>query len=351
MLLAQSPSVAHALRLISFGRPEIAWLSRLAAAIGLLTLFTGEAVARQTTPMPPAGPQIAQYVDGDRFQRQYAGALPSLLEEVTRVTSLRADPSPEFIERFDDPALFRYPVLYVNFADRGDWELDASEKQALRDYLERGGFIFLDAGINAAFLRDDPRYGQTHNFPDWQVTPVVEELFAELFPAESFEPLERSHPLFSAFYRGLPDTSSLPETVREFVQNEKWPQGTLSMLGLKVDGRLAVLATPILAMGWEKNEYGQWTNQIAFRVRESSEGLSERLSQAAYDGERFEIRREDGRTDIVYCQPSPMPAWVQEPDGEWRVFRYYQNREISDYAHQFFTRVGVNIFTYVLSGY
>jgi hypothetical protein len=44
-----------------------------------------------------------------------------------------------------------------------------------------------------------------------------------------------------------------------------------------------------------------------------------------------------------------MPAWVNEPEGNWRVFRYYSSREISEYAHVFYTRLGVNIFIYALT--
>jgi hypothetical protein len=132
------------------------------------------------------------------------------------------------------------------------------------------------------------------------------------------------------------------------VVREKWPEGTISAMGLWIDGRLAVLATPILAMGWGRTDTGDWTNPIAFRIRESAEGLSDRLADAAYLGEQFAILREDGREDQIYCQPATMPAWVEEPDGTWRVFRYYQGNEISDYAHVFFTRLGINILTYAV---
>ncbi|MEM4248222.1 MAG: hypothetical protein QXH80_03060, partial [Candidatus Nanoarchaeia archaeon] len=72
----------------------------------------------------------------------------------------------------------------------------------------------------------------------------------------------------------------------------------------------------------------------------------ERLRSAAYSGARYEAVLEDGRKDIVYCQTEALPAWVQEPDGRWRVFRYYQSNEISDFAHVFYTRLGINIFVY-----
>ena len=179
--------------------------------------------------------------------------------------------------------------------------------------------------------------------------PNLAELFKEIVPETSFRPLPRSHGLFRSFHVGLPDSSVLPDTVQEFVVNEKWPQGSYSSMGLEVDGRLAVLAMPIVAMGWGRNEVGKWTTRIGFRIRESAEGLSDRLSEAYASGEPFEVTREDGRADIIYTQNQTMPSWVQEAGGDWRVFQYHYSQEISDYAHVFYTQLGVNIVVYVFT--
>jgi hypothetical protein len=199
-------------------------------------------------------------------------------------------------------------------------------------------------------LRDNPSLGQSHSFGDWEPTPVLAEQFARIFPNAQFAALPRSHPIFQGFYSGLPDPEPLPEAIRDFIVNEKWPQGSYAALGLKTpDGRIAVLATPIISMGWGKDRFGRWVSRISFRVREAAEGLDENLQSAAYSGQRFEVTRPDGLKDIIYCQPPNVPAWVNEPDGKWRVFRYYQSEAISDYAHEFYTRLGVNIFIYVLT--
>jgi hypothetical protein len=245
--------------------------------------------------------------------------------------------------------LFEFPFVYVNFADRQDWKLSDLERRNLRDYLERGGFIFFDAGINAEFLRDDPMLGQHHSFADWEACPELKALVKGVFPEKEFQPLKRSHPLFRAFHQGLPDPVNLPATVRDYVVREKWPEGTYSAVGLEVKGRLAVLATPIIAMGWGRNSIGAWTTTIRFRVLEETGGLSDYLKTAAYSGSRFEVTREDGAKDALYCQERALPAWVQEPGNRWRVFRYYGSREISDFAHVFYTQLGTNILVYALT--
>lgn len=293
---------------------------------------------------------ILQLVQGSALRRNYPSALTTLLEHIARETTLNVAQDPIFIESFADEKIFDHPFIYVNFADRKDWTLTESEKSNLKKFLERGGFLYIDAGINASFLRDkNAHLGQFHSFAEWQVSPEVSDVFAELFPKKKFRPIPRTDDLFRSYYIGLPDPTMLPDTVREFVINEKWPQGTYAAMGLYIDGRLAVLAMPILAMGWGKNEMNQWETFIGFRVRESAEGLSERLSEAAYTGVRFEVTREDGLNDIIYTQERAMPSWVQEPGGDWRVFRYYYTQEISDYAHVFYTQLGVNVFLHAFT--
>src|SRR5690606_16306167 len=148
-------------------------------------------------------------------------------------------PDPLFIENFEDDALLEHSLLYVNFSDRGDWTLSEKEKSRLRRFLLNGEFRFLDAGISAAFLRENAEYAQSHSFAEWQVSPEVAGIFRQIVPEERFQPLPRSHPMFRAFYNSLPDPSVLPEAIRDYVVNEKWPQATYSSMGLFVEGRLA----------------------------------------------------------------------------------------------------------------
>ena len=294
--------------------------------------------------------RVVQLVNGDILRRNYPDGLPSLLESAAESTALGLDPEPYFITRFDDPALLTASVVYVNVADREEWDLSNAEIEALRAYLQRGGFLHLDAGISAAFLRgENTRFGQSHSFAEWQVSPVIEEVFAKVIPESRFQPMSREDPIFRMFYAGLPEIGELPESIRDYVAEEKWPQGTYSFMALPVEGRVAVIATPILAMGWGRNSLGQWSTSIGFRIRESAEGLSERLRDATNLGTRFETTREDGRQDTIFTQEAATPAWVQEPDGRWRIFNYYHTREINEYAHTFYSRLGINLLLYALT--
>ncbi|NDV63223.1 DUF4159 domain-containing protein [Puniceicoccales bacterium CK1056] len=317
--------------------------------IGLI-LFPAALGAQEEATTGQSGLRIVQLVGGEPLRRNHPAGLPSLLLEISRITRFNFSPDPIFIKSFDDPRLFESGIAYVNYADRLDWTLTDGEVTALRAYLQRGGFLYIDAGINSAFLRENAALGQTHSFADWEVTPVLAEQLQRVFPDKNFEALPRSHPVFQGFYSGLPDPTPLPEAIRDFIVKEKWPQGSYSAMALKMDGgRIGVLATPIIAMGWGRDRFGEWSSPISFRVREAAEGMDERLRSAAFSGPRYETTREDGSIEVIYTQPPNVPAWVQEPNGRWRVFRYYHGEEISGYAHTFYTRLGVNIFVYLMT--
>lgn len=323
--------------------------SKISLSLFLFLLALSFPAFAQTDFQAADAPRIVQLVEGNPLHRNNPSALPSLIQQINEVTTLRLHPDPLFIESFEDERIFLHPILYVNFGDKTDWNLSTREKENLKNFLDRGGFLYIDAGITSEFLRGDVQHGQRHSFADWEIHPVLEEIFVSLYPDKSFERVPRSDSLFRVFYHGLPSTAELPENLVDYVVNEKWPQGTYSFLQLKIDDRIAVLASPIISMGWGRNHLGAWTNTIAFRVRESGEGLEEQLQAAAYQGERYEAVREDGRLDVIYSQQPARPSWVEEPDGTWRIFRYYHSREISDFAHQFYTQLGVNIMIHALT--
>ena len=290
--------------------------------------------------------KVIQLVSKNSRNRQYTESLSTLLYEIGQRTSVDMDFNPIEIETLTDPALSKHTLLYINIDSFDKWSLSSEETEALKKFIDLGGFVFLDAGIKSEFLRASN--SGIHSFADWEARPEVTELFSDIYPDKEFMALARNHPVFHTVYSGLPDAAQLPEAIRDFVVNEKWPGGTYSLVGLEVNNRLAVIAAPVMAMGWGKDETGNWIYQIDFRVREGSEQLSERLSLAAYSGDKFEANRADGLVDIVYTHKNERPGWVQEPDGQFRVFKYYSGPEISDFAHSFYTRLGINIFVFAL---
>ncbi len=326
---------------------------RLLSIVLPAALWLVPAHAQERAPVRDAI-RIVQLQPAQGVLRRYPDALPSLLRHMNEETNARFDTDPLYIQSLQDEELFKHPFLYVNCDEQPTLNYSDEEKSALRRYLEQGGFLYLDAGIKASFLGAD----LGHSYAAWEERPEVKELFAGIFPEKVFVPLPRDHELFRCFYKGLPENKDLkieanqkklPETVLTFVEREKWPQGTYSFVGLRVKGRIAVLASPICAMGWGKDEFGAWIPPISFRIRESAEGFDDKLKLASFKGGTFEVKREDGLMDILYSEPGKRPLWVQEPTGKWRIFKYYSGEEISNYAHAFYTRLGVNVFMYALT--
>ena len=323
------------------------------ALVTFAFLFQAEAFA-QSGRSPRDAIRVVQLLKDDSGIRRYPDALPSLLKHLNEKSTAHFDPDPIYVNRLDDKVLTEQAILYVNCDDQPNLEFDEAERRMLVTFLERGGFLYLDAGIKADFLGSD----LGHSYAAWEPRPEVANLFKQLFPGKPLLPLPRDHDMFSCFYKGLPDSSDLriaseqkklPETVLRFVEEEKWPQGTYSFVGLQLNGRIAAVASPICAMGWGKDEFGNWLPPISFRIRETAEGLDKNLKLAAFEGSTFEVTREDGLKDIVYTQLGMRPVWVQEPNKRWRIFKYYSGEEISNYAHAFYTRLGTNVFIYALT--
>ncbi len=297
--------------------------------------------------------RIAQLVaPGRAMERGYPNALASLLETVADTTGLDLETTPMLVDSFRDPRLRQCPFLYVNWNDREDWEtMPREEVEALGQFLASGGFLWLDAGIAAEFLRQaGADAAQHHSYGEWQVAPEVQRFLQKALPGHPFLPLSRKDPLFRCFFQGLPDVSLLPREVQQYVTEEKWPGGTYSVMGIRLEGRLAVMATPILSMGWGKSSLGGWTNEIRMKTLEQGETLGVLLPQAAVLGPAFPARREDGTFDKVFCQENAVPAWLQEPTGQWRLFRYHDSQQINDFIHIFYSRLGANFILAALMG-
>ena len=291
-------------------------ISILLCFLFVFGLFKNDILAQDSKPpMPEDGLRVMQLMKNPNGVRRYPDALPSLLRMMNEQTWAKFDTDPLFISELTDERIFENPILYINCDDQTNLEFTAEENQALRRYMELGGFVYLDAGIKASFLGAD----LGHSYAAWEERPEVRDWFKEVFPEKAFIPLDRSHDLFRVFFKGLPKNADLkiessqkrlPETVLSFVEQEKWPQGTYSFVGIKVKGRLACVASPICAMGWGRDEFGNWIPPISFRIRESAENFDENLKLASFTGGTFEVIREDGLKDIIYSEQGQRPAWV-----------------------------------------
>jgi hypothetical protein len=138
-------------------------------------------------------------------------SLPNLMRALQSRTGVRVAEMTEARVELLDEALFSHPLLYMN--GHGEVRFTPAEVERLRDYLERGGFLWADDnyGMDRSFRRE----------------------IAKVFPEAGLVELPFSHEIFRAFYdlpRGLPKVHE---------HDGKPPQA----LGVFQEGRLVVLYT------------------------------------------------------------------------------------------------------------
>src|SRR6185503_1481212 len=93
-------------------------------------------------------------------------------------TNLKIAPRPEALEILDD-RIFDYPIIYV--VEPGFMELTQEQADRLREYIARGGFIFLD-----------DFWGEF----EWQ---NVQEQFQKIVPEYEIKDLPLTHPIFHSY--------------------------------------------------------------------------------------------------------------------------------------------------------
>ena len=121
--------------------------------------------------------RVVQLLRQENTVRRYPDALPSLLKMLNEQSNAKFDTDPLFINNLTDERLLENPILYINCDEQPNLEFPADERDALRRYLELGGFLYLDAGIKASFLGSD----LGHSYAAWEERPEVKDLFSKVF--------------------------------------------------------------------------------------------------------------------------------------------------------------------------
>ncbi len=115
----------------------------------------------------PTSSTIAQvHYDGGGDWYANPSSLPNLLAFIREHTTLPVADRPAEV-RLTDPSLREYPYLYIT--GHGNIRLSDREVEALRAYLDAGGFLHADDnyGLDESFRREIRRV-----FPDDELVPV-----------------------------------------------------------------------------------------------------------------------------------------------------------------------------------
>lgn len=191
----------------------------LALSALLIMLGSSPADGQQRTESPFRIARLKYGGGGDWYNDPSAEV--NLLRFVAQRTMIDVDPRYEFVDLQSD-RLFSYPFLFMT--GHGNVVFSESEARRLREYLERGGFLYID--------------------DDYGLDKAVRREMKKVFPDRDFVELPFSHGLYQTPF---PFSAGVPK-IHE--HDNKPPQG----FGIFHDRRLVVFYT------YESNPSDGWAD-------------------------------------------------------------------------------------------
>jgi hypothetical protein len=189
-------------------------------------------------------------VMGERLKPppQYSRAIIVLKEALNKWTTIPVGTGP--IVRLATPEIMNRPILIISTDQQ--FELTASEISSLREYIEKGGFLFFDdAGA------------------DVSKSPSGATMLAavrEIAGGHKVVPVSPDHPIFQTpFLFGSAPPGLKPKTEKLHADRGSWryssmtlPDTPKDLMGVFIEGKLALLYSP-------RGYYAMWndSNHIA----------------------------------------------------------------------------------------
>ncbi len=184
----------------------------------------------------------------ERWETDFPQAERNFAKRLNELTSIVTSALP-IKRRLTDPKLGDSPLIFMS--DVGYMTLTKNEKDALAEYLERGGFLWVDD-----FWGD----AEWANF---------ERVMRDVLPGQRWQTLPTTHPIFHTVF----DLHEMPQIpARDFAFRgpteppwiHRYPQGSMDVASIRAyvddDGRLMVIGThnTDVADGWEREAYGDF---------------------------------------------------------------------------------------------
>lgn len=188
-----------------------------------------------------------------RWETDYPEAEENFLLRIGELSTIDVNPHPISM-RLTDPRLFQYPFIYM--CDVGWQMLDKKEEKNLREYLLRGGLLWVD-DFWGPYEWNNFEFNMNRVFPDleWKTIPKDHPVLNIVFPLEECPRIPAK--IFAE--QGL--EWDLPDIHRGGGGGVKGVKD-VNFRGLfnKETGRLMVVAThnTDIGDGWEREAEDEW---------------------------------------------------------------------------------------------
>ena len=204
-------------------------LTLLSSLVVSLLFSPGAAEAQGTFPGNVAWARLRTDY---RHWNRHANAETAIVEFIATHTDLQISPRWEVAEIGDLESLIQYPFLFAE----GIHIVKTPEHRAnLREYLLRGGFIFIDACINPSVNSDPDVFLARHL-----------ELFQAILPGSVATPVPEDSELMEAFFR---IEGGVPHSYMHSIYDPEWAKHGL--YGIYFEGRpVALISLSGLKCGW-----------------------------------------------------------------------------------------------------
>ncbi len=136
--------------------------------------------------------------------------LPNLAKAVSERTNLKVEPVQDIVEP-GDKKIFNYPFLFLT--GHGKVDFSPAEVQNLREYLKKGGFLYID--------------------DDYGMDEYIRKEIKKIFPEKELKGVPYEHPIYHILY----EFKKGPPKIHEHHPGP--PEG----LGIFLEGRLVIFYT------------------------------------------------------------------------------------------------------------
>ena len=192
------------------------------------------------------GYRLAWNADYPQMERNFMTILGDL-------SSLRLHQKGSNVHVLDDPALAHYPIAYLT--EPGDWYPTAPEAEALRRWIQKGGFLIVD---DFYFDRQ------------WD---VFEQAMMAVLPTARIMPMDVSHPVFNTFFH---------ITTLDGMTHPATPLAKAEYLGIYEDNDPTKRLQVIINYNNDIGDYMEWSGEGWYPVNFSNEAYKFATNYVVY---------------------------------------------------------------------